>query len=101
MLISNRTNILPGVDIRCDGEYVVGPGSLHVSGCRYEWAPNLHPDKLQIAALPQQFIDLIVGTKETSYQYRDRFQKHSVETHLPNGIRIVVDVDLSGVRHEK
>ena len=31
-----------GVDVKADGGYVVGPGSLHASGRRYEWI--VHPD---------------------------------------------------------
>lgn len=35
--IKNRVGILPGVDIRADGGYVVAPGSLHGSGTYYAW----------------------------------------------------------------
>ena len=34
--ISNRTNILPGVDLRGENGYVVAPPSLHSSGVLYE-----------------------------------------------------------------
>ena len=33
----NKANVLPGLDIRGDGGYVVAPPSLHVSGERYQW----------------------------------------------------------------
>lgn len=35
--IGNRANILPGIDIRGDGGYVVAPPSIHKSGLRYSW----------------------------------------------------------------
>lgn len=35
--VCNRTGILPGVDIRGDGGYVVAPPSIHPSGKIYQW----------------------------------------------------------------
>ena len=34
--IRNRANVLPGIDVRGEGGYVVAPGSLHKSGNVYE-----------------------------------------------------------------
>ncbi len=34
--IGNRAGVLPGIDLRGDGGYVVGPGSIHPSGKVYE-----------------------------------------------------------------
>lgn len=35
--LKSRAGILPGVDIRANGGYVVAPGSLHHSGQAYSW----------------------------------------------------------------
>lgn len=38
--ISNRANILPGIDVRGDGGYIVAPPSIHQSGRLYTWAKD-------------------------------------------------------------
>lgn len=35
--LRNRQGIVPGVDVRADGGYVIGPPTLHRSGARYEY----------------------------------------------------------------
>ena len=42
-VISNAVSMLPGVDFRADGGYVVLPPSKHVSGRRYEWENSDKP----------------------------------------------------------
>lgn len=45
---------VPGVDVKHNG-YVLAPGSKHISGRIYEWAPGLSPWEVEIAPLPEQF----------------------------------------------
>ena len=49
----------PRVDVRGDGGYVVAPPSMHISGRRYEWEVNHHPDETSIAKLPPNWVNLL------------------------------------------
>ena len=39
--IGNKVKFAPGLDMKCDGGYIVAPPSLHVSGKRYKWEIGL------------------------------------------------------------
>lgn len=41
--LRNRVGMVPGVDLRSDGGYVVAPPSTHVSGNPYEWLEGCKP----------------------------------------------------------
>jgi len=56
--VGNGTNIVPGVDARGDGGYIVGPGSNHASGGVYDWYDG-EPGEVEIAELPPWVFDLI------------------------------------------
>lgn len=36
--LANKSNLLPGIDVKADGGYVVAPPSRHISGGTYRWA---------------------------------------------------------------
>lgn len=55
--VPNAAGILPGVDIRGDGGYVVGPGSTHATGTTYEWQPS--PAEVPFADPPGWLLDLL------------------------------------------
>lgn len=45
-----------GIDIRTRGGYVVAPPSRHMSGRRYEWSVDHHPQATPLAPLPEWLI---------------------------------------------
>lgn len=42
----------PSIDLRHNA-YILGPGSIHKSGVRYEWAPGHAPWEIEVAAIPE------------------------------------------------
>ena len=57
--LKNTVNILPGIDFRGDGGYVVAPPSMHTSGNPYKWDDVELLKNDTIAALPEWFIQLL------------------------------------------
>lgn len=45
--IKNRAGILPGVDVRGEGGYVVAPPSVHPNGTEYQW--EVAPEDIELA----------------------------------------------------
>jgi hypothetical protein len=58
MVIGNKVGILPGIDIRGDGGYVVAAPSLHASGQRYCW---INPMDTPVAPAPKWLLDLLTN----------------------------------------
>ena len=57
--LRNRINVLPGVDVRGIGGYVVGAGSLHKSGKKYFWVEGKTPEKVALPVVPAKLRELI------------------------------------------
>jgi hypothetical protein len=51
-LVRNRVGLLPGIDLRGDGGYVVAPPSRHATGALYAWADDAGPNYAALAPLP-------------------------------------------------
>lgn len=57
--VPTRKGILPGMDIRGDGGFIVAPPSVHASGRQYSWDVDAHVDDLGIPSLTDTMVDLI------------------------------------------
>lgn len=86
---TDRTNIHPsvneelGVDIRCDGSYIVAPPSIHPNGNRYEWQD--HPDDVPIAVATGAVYDFIDHVQRNGGQ--DETKKENGKFKLPSKIK--------------
>lgn len=65
----------PGIDVRADGGYVVGPGSIHPSGGVYEYKDGFALGELPIARMPKRLIKKLKATP--------RAAEHPVSVSVP------------------
>lgn len=81
--VNNRTGVLPGIDVKSTGSYVVAPPSLHKSGKRYAWDRDA---PLEMVTIPDQLATFINsgGTKVDS---KNRFDTASALKGVPEGKR--------------
>ena len=63
--VGNRAGLLPGVDVRGDGGYVVAPPTELEGGRRYLWPVGYGPDEVALAEAPEWLLDRIGGREET------------------------------------
>lgn len=86
-IIKNKVGVLPGVDIRGEGGYIIAPGSFHASMKPYTWTNDLVTTA--IAALPKTLEDLI---KQDSKDVQD-----PPKNIIPLGSRHTTFVSLAGL----
>lgn len=74
--IRNRTKILPGVDIRGEGGYVVAPPSIHPNGTEYQW--EVAPEDMPLAEVNSTVLALLgIGkqrTDRTDFKLPDKIE---------------------------
>jgi len=59
--IRNRTDVLPGIDVRGEGGYIIIPPSIHPSGQAYTWP---YGDRVAIADAPEALLEVLAATKK-------------------------------------
>ena len=85
---TDRNNIRPsanpelGVDVRCDGSYIVAPPSIHPNGTRYEWQD--HPEDVPISTANGAVYDFLDHIQRNGGQ--DETVKDNGKFKLPERI---------------
>jgi hypothetical protein len=62
--IRNSVRVLPEIDTRGDGGYVIVPQSTHSTGVEYLWASS--PEEVEIAPAPAWLLELVSQPKRSS-----------------------------------
>jgi hypothetical protein len=83
-LIGNKAGIIPNVDIRGDGGYVVAPPSLHQNGKVYIWHVPLTKE---LPPLPKKLLDLITNPPKPVTSTSLGFDTKSALEGVPEGQR--------------
>lgn len=63
--ISNAAGVMPGVDVRGEGGYIISPPSINAEGKSYAWIPGLAPGEIEPAPVPESLYKYI-----SLYTYR-------------------------------
>jgi len=83
--IQNRTDVLPNVDVRADGGYVITAPSIHENGKQYTWEV---PISGELPALPPELHKLVTApTSGGGNGYRERFNTANALQGVSEGQR--------------
>ena len=69
--VGSRSGVLPGIDTRGDGGYVIAPPSNHRSGVDYAWDQDRSPLEAEFAHAPDWLLDLVCRPKRQGAEQPD------------------------------
>ncbi len=87
--IPNKARFQPGLDTRSNGGQFVAVPSLHLSGRRYAWDSEHHPDDITLADAPEWLLKLMETKPE-------RHVAKPVADYIPEGERNATLTSLAG-----
>lgn len=79
--VSNRVGVIPGVDIRGDGGYVVAPPSIHPNGTPYVWDEKCDPEIMALHPIDDNIRFLL------HKGFDNPTMKYMAPTKIPQGER--------------
>jgi AAA domain/Bifunctional DNA primase/polymerase, N-terminal/Primase C terminal 1 (PriCT-1) len=83
--IANRAGVIPGLDVRGDGGYVVAPPSIHTNGKTYKWEVPINGD---LPKLPVELFKLISSPAFSAENgYREKLNTPQALAGIPEGQR--------------
>lgn len=59
--VPTRKAVLPGMDVRGDGGFIVACPSIHANGRAYVWDVDCHPEDAPIADAPDWLVAIVTG----------------------------------------
>ena len=65
--ISNAAGIMPGVDVRGQGGYIIAPGSVNTEGKAYTWLEGLGIDDVALAPVPCELTRALFNNSTNKY----------------------------------
>lgn len=103
--VKSRGKFLPGVDLKAHNQYVVAPGSRHITGGFYRFSEECSPEEQDVADIPAFLLDEILRTRGhvsvSRVDAADRISKELAERDLPEpGILRSDAVVLGALRHD-
>lgn len=91
----NSAGLLPGIDIRGEGGYVVAPPSVHPNGSVYDWDGFYNPEDQEIAWLSGSALELVEYLRKSKKDKKDD-QKYNQTAEIQKGHRQSLLVALIG-----
>lgn len=94
--VRSRNGILPGIDIKSNGGYVVAPPSVHPNGKRYEFVDPSIFEQQTLLPFPSQVIEAIDNEKRPpkNKTEKSRTSKVEAEPQSPGKIPILFALQL-------
>lgn len=94
--IGNKTDLLPGIDVRGSGGYIVVSPSIHQSGKTYQWELSSHPLDVKIAEAPQWLLDLVTKKPSETPRKQPKSYWADIMTGISEGGRNAAATSLAG-----
>jgi hypothetical protein len=89
LIVRNKAKVMPGIDVRGEGGYVVLPPSLHPDGRRYQWEGTWE-GRVMAAHAPAKLLKLVQAERTKSTQSR----RQDVWSTTPYGRKAADDLEL-------